>query len=188
MVRLFGLGREPQTFEFRCPDCGQIHRGSPSFSLYRPEHVFEVPEAERELRIWATDDLCIIGPAEGEPESETRYWIRTTLDIPIIGAAEPFCWGLWVSQSKVAFDRYCETFDEDQSEDGSFGWLPVHMKHYRNPDGSWPMLECDVKWGAVGQRPKLSLWESDNRLFFDQRDGISWDKAISIAAPLMHQP
>ena len=186
MVRLFGFGRTPRTFEFRCPDCGRIHRGSPSFALHRPEHVFEVPETEREARVWANDDLCIIRPAGDEPESETTYWIRAILDIPIHESDEPFCWGLWVTQSQDSFERYRETFDQDQSEDGSFGWLSVHMKHYRNPDGSWPMLECDVNWGPAGQRPKVTLWDSESQLFKDQRDGISWDKAIAIAAPLMH--
>lgn len=186
MVRLFGIGRSPKTFEFRCEECEQMHRGSPSFSLKRPEHVFDVPEEKREARVQANDDLCIIRPSADDPDGETSYWIRAVLDVPIHGVDEPFCWGVWVTQSQPAFERYVETFDQDQSEDGSFGWLPVHMKHYRNEDGSWPMLACDVYWGAAGQRPKLILQECDDRLYIDQRDGISWDEAMAIAAPLMH--
>jgi len=187
VVRLFGLGRKPQTFEFRCESCGKIHRGSPSFSLHRPEHIFDVPESERDDRVLATDDLCVILPPKGQDESETTYWIRATLDIPIKGVSEPFCWGVWVSQSKEAFERYRETFDLDQSDDGSFGWLPVHMAHYRNADGSWPMLKCNVEWGPKGKRPKIEIQECDNQIYLDLRDGISWEKAIEIAAPLMHR-
>lgn len=145
-----------------------------------------MPEAERAERVTASDDLCVIRPSSDDPEGMTTYWIRATLDVPIHGAAEPFCWGVWVSQSKESFERYQATFDDDQSGDGSFGWLPVHMKHYRDPDGSWPTLECDVEWGSSGQRPKIKLWESDNPLYQDQRDGISWDQAVAIARPLMH--
>lgn len=186
MARLFGLGREPRTFEFRCEGCGEIHRGSPSFGYRRPEHLFDVPEAERPDRVYATDDFCIIRPADGEPEDATSYWIRATLDIPIHGADEPFCWGVWVTQSKESFDRYRDTFDDDQSEDGSFGWLSVPMAHYRDADGNWPNLKCDVRWGPKGQRPKVDLWECEHPLFYDQRDGISWEQAIAIAAALMH--
>lgn len=148
--------------------------------------MFDVPEEERAQRVMATDDFCIISPAEVDVDGDTTYWIRATLDVPVHGVDEPFCWGLWVSQSKDAFERYRETYDEDQSGGVSFGWLPVHMKHYRNADDSWPMLECDVRWGEPGKRPKLSLWECENQLYTDQRDGISWDQAIAIAAPLLH--
>jgi hypothetical protein len=186
MVRLFGLGRRPRTVEFRCTCCGNIHRGSPSFSLHRPEHVFDVPEAERNNRVWATDDFCIIHPAQDDGEGQLTYWIRATLDVPIHDVEDPFCWGIWVSQSKESFERYRDTFDQDQSGDSSFGYLPVHMAHYRNEDGSWPMLKCDVNWAAPGQRPKVKLWENECQLYIDQRDGISWDQAVAIATPLMH--
>ena len=186
MARLFETGSGPRRFEFRCECCGNLFSGSPSFSLRRPEFVFDVPEEERDARVVANNDLCIIYPSADEPDSLPSYWIRAVLDIPIHGAAEPFCWGLWVTQSRESFDRYQATFDLDQSDDGSFGWLPVHMKYYRNSDGSWPMLECDVRWGPTGSRPTIHLWECDNQLYRDQRDGISWEKAIEIASPLMH--
>ncbi len=148
--------------------------------------MFDVPEDEREQRVFATDDLCIIRPPEGGDERDTSYWIRVILEIPIHGTEEPFCWGVWVSQSKEAFERYRKTYDQDQSDDGSFGWLPVHMAHYRNPDGTWPMLECDAEWGGKGQRPKITLRGCESQICRDQRDGISWDEAMQIATPLMH--
>ncbi len=150
-------------FEFRCDSCGKIHSGSASFSQYSPEHVFDVPEDER----------------------ETSHWMSVTLDIPTDGANEPFCWGVWVSQSREAYERYVDTCDADQSEDGSFGWLPLHMAYYRKADGSWPPLKCSVNWSSKGQRPKIELQECDEQLYPGQRDGISWEKAIEIAAPLM---
>ena len=183
---MFGIGRNPPTFEFRCAECGELHRGSPSFSHKLPEHVFDVPEDERVLRVTSTDDICIIRPSADDRDERTTFWIRTILELPIHGVPEPFTWGLWVSQSEEAFERYVDTFDDDQSDDGSFGWLPVHMAAYRNPDGSWPMLKCDVSWGPIGKRPELRLWECDNQLYIDQRDGISWERAIEIATPLMH--
>ena len=132
------------------------------------------------------DDLCVIRPAADDLDGAISYWIRATLDVPIHGADEPYCWGLWVSQSKESFERYAKTFDGDQSGDGSFGWCPVPMKYYRRSDGSWPSLERDVEWFGGNERPKIVLRPSDDQLAIDQRDGISWDKAIEIARITMH--
>jgi hypothetical protein len=188
VVRLFGLGTKPKTFEFKCPDCGNIHRGSPSFAYDKPVYVLSVPEQERDERVYLTEDLCRILPAADEPEDETIHCIRATLDIPILDAAEPFCWGVWVTQSEESFGHYVETFSEDQSEFVTFGWLPVTMPPYERSAPNEPLehLKCDVHWGVDGQRPKLFLQESAHPLYLDQRDGISWNSAIEIARKIMH--
>jgi hypothetical protein len=171
------------TFEFQCSECGEIHRGSPSFSYKKPSYYFDVPEAEREARVDINDDLCRIRPLQEDSEGQTIYCIRTTLDVPIHGADEPFCWGVWVTQSEESFKRYVETWDQDQSGDGSFGWLAVTMPYYnrRNPGEPFDSLKCDVRWGRKGQRPKVELQSCDHPLYIDQRDGISWETAIEIA-------
>lgn len=186
--RLFGLGRNPKTFEFECPDCGEIHSGSPSFAYAKPTYFFDVPESERDRRTKLSDDLCTISPASDDADGETIYCIRVTLDVPIHGAPDPFCWGVWVTQSEESFQRYVDTFSGDQSGDGSFGWLAVTMPHYNlSPPGEpFASLGCDVEWGAEGKRPKAIVQEAEHQLFVDQRDGISWKKAITLARAMMH--
>ncbi len=188
MRRLFGLGRNPKTFEFECTDCGDIHRGSPSFAYAKPTYFFDVPESERDARIKLSDDLCVILPAPDDREGETIYCIRVTLDIPIHGAPDPFCWGVWVTQSEDSFERYVETFFGDQSGDGSFGWLAVTMPYYdeSSPGEPFEALACDVEWGPVGKRPKVILQEATHQLYLDQRNGISWEKATLLARAMMH--
>lgn len=188
MKRLFGLGKNPKTFEFKCPDCGNIHRGSPSFAYAKPTYYFDVPEEERDSRITLSEDLCTIAPSANDDGGDDIYCIRATLDIPIMGAAEPFCWGVWVTQSKENFDRYVDTYSQDQSNDGSFGWLAVTMAYYNRVATGEPLehLECDVEWGTARQRPKLILQHSEHPLSVDQHEGIKWDKAIEIARTIMH--
>jgi hypothetical protein len=170
-------------FKYLCEECGSYHRGSPSFSHQFPTYFYDVPEAERENRIKASDDLCTILPAENETDADAIYCIRVILEIPIEGTQQPFTWGVWVSQSKESFDRYVETFETDQSGEQSFGWLAVDMPFYSNTPKGEPLthLESEVYWGGKGQRPKIILWENNHPLSKDQMNGISWDRASMIA-------
>jgi len=177
--RLFERPRDPKVFEFRCGECGELHRGSPSFSYAEPPHSFAVPEAERATRIQLTSDTCVI-------DNDT-FFIRGLLEIPIDGADEPFAWGIWVSQSRESFDRYVETFDQDQSGDGSFGWLTVTMPGYVDPDAKPVDLACNVQWRGNRVRPRVVPQECDHPLYHDCANGISWDRAIDLAQHVMHK-
>ena len=105
------------------------------------------------------------------------------LEIPIKGSDDPFTWGVWVSQSKVSFEKFVETFDRDQSSLGSLGWLPVDIPFYNLTYAVAPVehLECDIHWGEQGDRPKAYLWDGSHPLSIDQRQGISWRRAKTIA-------
>jgi hypothetical protein len=186
MARLFGLGRK--TFKFRCPDCGEMHRGSPSIAYDRPLHHDHVPEAERAERVELTSDTCLIRPPVAETDTEAMYFIRGVLEVPIADVDEPFTWGLWVSQSQSSFERYRATFGHDQSGDGSFGWLTVSMRPYLRHPAAEPLeyLACNVPWQPKGRRPLIEIKPCDHPLYLDQRDGISWDRAIEIARQALH--
>jgi hypothetical protein len=177
--RLFGK----RQLQYKCRECGEIHKGSPSISLKFPTYYFDIPEPEREDCVRVNDDLCHIRPAKDDLEGEDIFCIRVTLEIPIKGSDAPFTWGVWVTQSKESFERYVETFGQDQSSLMSFGWLPVDMPFYYLSGAGAPLeyLECDIIWSTKGQRPKAFLWESSHPLSVDQREGISWRKAMTIA-------
>ena len=183
-MALFGFGKQPKTFSFKCSECDEIHQGSPSFSYKRPGHYLILTEENRKKFARANDDLCEILPTDDGQVTQAAYYIRCTLDIPIHGAADPFLWGLWVSQSKESFWRYYDTFDDDQEGDGSFGWLDVPIPYYADKAQSSDSLEVDTLWGS--QRPKVILHESEHPLYIDQQNGISWDTAIKIATRQTH--
>ncbi|MDG1863531.1 MAG: DUF2199 domain-containing protein [Yoonia sp.] len=166
-------------FEYICDACGETQNGAPSFSFRFPPYYFDIPETERAERVRVNDDFCEIDT----PEGGTLFWMRVVIEAPIAGATEPFTWGVWVTQSAESFARYRDTFGQDQSADGSFGWLTVDLPCYNRTAAGAVLenLECDVQWGCTGQRPKAYLWESEHPLAVDQRGGISWDRAVEIA-------
>jgi hypothetical protein len=154
----------------------------------KPVWYFEVPESERDARVWLTDDLCTIRPSEADAEGAIIHAIRAMLEIPIVGVDEPVLLGVWVTQSEASFARYVETFGLDQSGCSSFGWLPVTIPGFaRTGDGeALENLGCDVRWGPPGRRPTLAIQESPHPLFAAQRDGISWERAVRLAEAFLH--
>jgi len=183
-MALFGLGRKLKEFSFKCSGCGDIHHGSPSFGYRRSENYLSLSDENREKFAKANDDLCRILPTDDGEVTEAEYYIRCTLDVPIHGAKDPFLWGVWMTQSKESFDRYVDTFREDQKDDGSFGWLHIPIPYYKRQRPDTSSLAADVDWGE--DRPKVFLNECDHPLYIDQRDGITWDRAVEIATELMH--
>jgi hypothetical protein len=166
-----------KTFRYKCACCGQIHEGGPSFAYDQPVFAAGVPAEERAKRVWLGSDLCVV--------DEEFHFIRTTLEIPIIGTDDGFLWGVWVSQSKDSFERYIETFDQDQTGMNSFGWLAVNLPGYHTHGEDLVSLPTDVVWGP--ERPQLRIHDDQNHpLAIDQRQGISWDRAVELAVLQMH--
>lgn len=172
---IIAIDGEKRTFSYRCSCCGKLCEGGPSFASDEPVQAFAVPEEEKAKRVRLNSDLCVL--------DDEHYFIRATLDVPIIGSDDTFLWGVWVSQSKENFDRYVKTFDEDQSGDGSFGWLTVTMRGYTKKGEAMVILPTNVHWGA--ERPEVRIHDDqDHPLAVDQREGISWDRAVELAVLL----
>ncbi|MES0812404.1 DUF2199 domain-containing protein [Roseibium sp. SCPC15] len=168
---------QKKSFSFKCACCGEIHEGGPSFAFNEPSFICDISEEERAERVFLNSDLCVV-------DNET-YFIRTTLEIPINGSDDSFLWGVWVSQSKESFDRYVETYEQDQTGDRSFGWLAVSMPGYSSKDTDHASLATDVVWG--NERPELKIHDDqDHPLAVDQREGISWERAVELAVLLNH--
>ena len=172
--------KKTRALEFRCADCGELHRGSPSFAYVKPFAYFDVPEAERADRIRIESDTCAI--------DDELFFIRGLLEIPILDVDEPCRWGLWVSQSKDSFSRYVETMDQDQGGEGSFGWLTVTLPAYDRTakDEPWEQLACNVNWQDNGQRPFFFNDTATPEIYTDFVNGITWDRAVELARQIIH--
>ncbi len=168
------MSEDAKIFEFQCGECGNWHRGSPSFTYKRPWHYFDIPEAERDKRIKIDKNRCAI-----DWES---YYIRVNLEIPIKGVKEGFLWGVWISQSEESFQRYVKTYDQDQSGDGSTGWLEVTMPGYAKDGEATAVLGCYAEWGDASRIPMITkLFDTDHPIQRDMKDGITWDRAVELA-------
>ena len=164
-------------FSFKCSSCGEIHEGAPGFAYRAPDPYLEQSDDVQEAGELGSD-LCWY-----EDEDGMHYFIRVCLEVPILGFPEPFIWGVWVSLSKVNFDRYIETYDEPNESDCYFGWfcnyLPCYEKTYS--------LKTAVHPRKGGDRPLIVLEESDHRLSLDYHRGISVKRAQEIAEEAMHR-
>ncbi len=158
-------------FKYKCATCGETHEGSPSFSFPSPldfEKKLDKNNENLSSDFYTTED---------------DYFIRTILEIPIIGSNEPFMWGVWVSQSKENFNFYFEHFNDDLLGRETFGWFSNKLPYYK----STLSLKTMASFQNNGERPKLHLEESDHELSKDFHNGISIDKAIKIATVAMHK-
>lgn len=126
--------------------------------------------------MFLTEDLCVV---DGD-----SFYIRAVLELPIKECNDTFVLGVWVSQSEQSYNRYMATLDQNQSGDGSFGWLPVTFKGYHAATSEIEFLPTDVFWGD--ERPSIKIHEDqDHVLAIDQRQGLSWERAVELAI-LMH--
>ena len=169
-----GGATEPITF--RCKCCGEEHTGLPTFAFAFPIQYLDVPESERDARVFLTSDTCVI--------DDEHFFVRGCLEIPVYGSDDPFVWGVWVSLSEPNFFRFQELLDvEVRSQHGPFfGWLCSPPKPY--PDSLH--LKTQVHLRDRGIRPSIVLEPTDHPLAIEQREGISSERVAEIYEVMIH--
>jgi hypothetical protein len=164
-------------YAWTCRCCGQRFNTLPlGFSCNVPEPWLAIPQAERDARGQCSSDLCVI---DGE-----HFFVRGCLEIPIIGRADKFVWGVWASLSKQNFERILDLWDaaDLENEPPMFGWLGNAISIY--PKTLY--LKTHVHPRAGGARPAIELEATDHPLAIEQRQGISLARVEEIAAALLH--
>jgi hypothetical protein len=164
-------------FSYRCSCCGKIHEGSPSFGFRAPDVYLEQTEAVQKAGE-LTSDLCRYADQDGE-----HFFIRTCLEVPILGVADPFLWGVWASLSRKSFDRYVATYDEPDPSDSYFGWFCNALPYYPNTLS----LQSQVRPRIGGARPSLILERTEHPLSVDFHKGIGVQRAQEIGEALIHR-
>lgn len=161
-MSIFNFLKRKEKGEF-CSTCGKIHEG---FSL-----SFIQPFCDLDLNsegTYLTDDLCVINNED--------YFIRVILEIPIMNHAEPFLWGVWVSQSKENFEFYKENFDKNLEGRHTFGWFSNVLPGYENTLN----LKTQSCFQEQGTRPIIEIGECDHQLYKDFIHGITLKRAQEI--------
>jgi len=156
---------------YKCQCCDEVVEGSPSAGYKRPDQWLQQPDHVKAAGR-ANDDFCTY-----EDEDGPHYFIRTCLQIPIIGIEEPFLWGVWVSLSKKNYDRYWDTYEAPELSDEWFGFLCNSLPGYRETQA----MHATVRPQAGSQRPLIELHDSDHQLATDFRDGITVAEAQRLA-------
>ncbi|WP_231879096.1 DUF2199 domain-containing protein [Collimonas arenae] len=164
------------SFKFKCNSCGEIHEGMPSFGAHAPLSYYEIPEGERATRCDLGSDDCVI--------DKQHFFVRGCIEIPVIGEAEPFSWGVWVSLSDANFIEWLKYFEQDKrSQVGPFfGWLNAWLKPY--PDTM--NLKTMVHLRDDGIRPYIELEPTGHPLAMEQRNGVTVERVAELYSVMMH--
>ena len=164
-------------FRFKCRSCDEWHEGMPHIAMMAPSYYYGVPLADRDTRSRLTSDVCII--------DDIYFFVRGCLELPVLGEADPFVWGVWVSLSKESFRQYTDHFDDaKQSHIGPFfAWLASELPLYP----STQLLKTLLHLRDDGIRPRIELESTDHPLSVEQRTGITVDRVAEIYAYHEHQ-
>lgn len=164
-------------FEFECTRCSEIHKGIPTFGAECPITVLQVPEEQRESRVDLGTDDCVI---DGK-----KFYVKGSIEIPVVGFSDPFIWGSWVSLSEESYQEFIECFDQDsRSHVGPFvGWHCCDFAVYEKECTS---LEAQIYLRDNGIRPSIKIKPTDHPLAVEQKNGITRDRLIQIYEQMMH--
>lgn len=132
---------------------------------------------ERENRALISSDQCIIDDKE--------YYVRGLIEIPIIGADEPFLWGVWACMWEQDFDVIHETW----TLEGRERTIGPFKGRLANKLGVYPQstsnLRLRIEIQPIGSRPHFFL-EEDHLITIMQRDGITESTARELSSSVLH--
>ncbi len=174
-------GADGQIEAFKCRTCDQWHDGPVGYlGADAPDFVWHMSEEDREKHLTLTSDHCVL-----EQDERTDYLICATLEIPVIGRAQPLGFGVWTSLSEKNFERTNALWETPgrESEEPYFAWLCTRLPGY--PDTMF--LKTWVQTRPVGERPSVMAFEpTDHPLVAEQRDGITVDRLLEIVEAAFH--
>ena len=159
--------------KYLCSVCENEHDGFPSWASDRPADYWDVPDDKRESDVFLTSDSCVI--------ADRFFFVRASLDIPIIGSSESYSWGVWISLSEKNFFTWQDHYNvRERSHVGPFfGWLCSVISVY--PETRH--LKTNIYRRNDGLRPLVDLEPTDHPLSVHQRHGITLDEL----AQMMHR-
>ena len=162
---------------FKCSACGEWHDELPmSFGADAPYWYDVVAPEERDHRAELSSDQCVI---DGE-----HYFVRGSLEIPVVDGNESFSWGVWVSLSQKNFERMSELWKSSgrENEPPYFGWLSTALPCYLDTLS----LKTHVHSRPVGLRPLIELEPTEHPLAVEQRNGITMARVQEIVECVLH--
>ena len=157
-----------------CRCCGkQFNTLQLDIAYYAPDHWVAIPEAERRGQI--DQDVCFLHHADG-----MDIFLRSVIEITIIGFNDSFRWGTWVAITEESFRRALALWTAEVIEDEPplGGWLGNRIDIY--PDTINLATHVHLRAGKL--RPAIELLATDHPLAIEQREGITLARVEEIVA------
>lgn len=153
-----------------CATCGKTHSDLPSIGFAEPFHYQILSEKDKEEIALINEDLCRIGH-----DTQTDYFIRAVLQIPIIDHEKTLDYGIWVSVSEKTFKEYFLQIENKKPEEKTyFGMISNWIGDYES-DTIGLHMNVDTQLGNF--RPLLVPHESSHPLVCDWENGITYEEA-----------
>jgi len=152
-----------------CTQCGIEHPPSEmELSFHRPDDVAALSAPEREQRVLANDDLCIL---DGQ-----RFFVRGVLPLRVRDWPQPYQIGLWVEVSQASFDRiYALWSVPDQAGEPAFdAMLANRIRQLPDTLG----LAAQLRLTGPITRPQVWISDDGHPLHAQQHSGISAHQAL----------
>lgn len=164
--------------KYICQCCDKEYDKIPfCFGTDVPISYYSIPNEERNERIELNQSLCII--------DEKHFFHRGRLEIPIINNKENLIFDVWLSISKDNFDIRMDNWDNPNrvNNEPYFGWLQTQVPTYKNSIN----IKARAIEEGVGVIPRIEIGEENHQLTLDQKNGISFDKAIRIISSILEK-
>lgn len=149
-----------------------------SFAAEFPDQYANMSREERDARAIVGSDQCII--------DQHWFFIRGCLEIPIVGSSDVFLWGLWASVREEVFDEISESW-ELVGREASLGPFKGRLGNSLAEYPETLNLKLRIMLQPVGSRPLFVVEETDHALAIEQSSGITLDRALAMAALLLHR-
>jgi hypothetical protein len=147
------------------------------FGPSAPELWYSIPESERKQRGELSSDQCVI--------DDQYFFVLGRILIPVNDGPDPFVWLAWVSLSKDNFLRTCHLWETEgrENEPPYFGWLQSALPY----EPTTLNLRTHVQTMQVGERPVVTLEQTDHPLSIEHHSGISIARVRQIVEASLHR-
>lgn len=161
---------------WKCGTCDEWHTGPCLDFGYESPHYWckEHEEANHRAALlpsWSEnrgetfldDDYCAINNED--------FFVRGLIELPIIGTAQTFCWGVWGSVSRENFETLIKSGEDINRVElpEMFSWLSTQIPEY--PDTL--NLKMYARVQEPGRRPTFEVERSDHLLSQEYHNGIT---------------
>ena len=156
---------------FRCSCCGKEYDQLPfCFGSDFPDYYYSVPVEERNERIEMEQSLCVI--------DKEYFFHRGRLEIPVHNSKDNLFFDVWLSISKDKFEKRMDDWENPDrvKNEPYFGWLQTQIPTYEDSIS----IEAIALEEGLGCIPKIKIQNEGHKLTADQKNGISFEKAIGI--------
>jgi len=156
---------------WKCGSCEEWHTGPClDFGYSAPHYWSKQNDTQTNAHTLLTKDYSAI--------QNQHFFVRGLIEIPILGTAESFRWGVWGSLSKSNFETLLK-IDENRERvvlPPMFSWLSTRISEY--PDTLNLKMYVHIQKPTL--RPTFEIEATDHRLSQEYRNGISPERIKEI--------